>query len=118
FVGCFVLGRFLRGGSVREQLEDDTGREEAAARRPAGHDAAELDGIELVHLAGAAALERPAGGAVEDEVGRLAVPLGPFGGDGGGGGARGGRGVAAGRAAGPIRRRRRRRGAGRGRRRP
>src|SRR5918995_2499443 len=74
--------RVRRGGPAREQLEDDTGREEAGARRPPGHDAAELDGVELEHLPRAsAALERPTGRAVEKEAVRPAMPLGPLGDD-------------------------------------
>ena len=78
---CCVDVPIRHDGSVQERLEDDTGREEAGARRPAGHDAAEFDGVELVRLARAAVLERPAGGAVEDDAVGLVVPLGPFGDD-------------------------------------
>src|SRR4030095_16204405 len=60
-------------------LEGDTGREEPGAGHSAGDDAAELDGVELVRLARAAVLERPAGGAVEDEGVRPAMPPRPFG---------------------------------------
>jgi hypothetical protein len=77
---AFVDLPVRRGASAQEQSEGDTGGEEAGGRCPAGHDAAELDGVELVRLT-RAVLERPAGGAVEDETVRLAVPLGPLGDD-------------------------------------